>query len=480
MSWKRLFSRALAAAPGRLHFAAHSHHLWPDASHAGQRAAWQDAARLADRKWDRVMEEVLPAGQRHAAAELGLPDPSTIVFAPNTHDLLVRLVSAIPRRPARILASDGEFHSFRRQAARWIEGGGATLDTVSVAGGDFAGRFVAAARAGEYDLIFVSHLMYGSGLVFDRIADLAALARPEGPWVAIDGYHGFMAVETDLSGVADRIFYLTGGYKYAMSGEGVGMMHAPHGFAPRPEVTGWFAEFDDLELPPGAVGYRADARRFLGATFDPTGLYRFVAVRDMLREEGLTTAAINAHVAVLRGRLLAGLPDTPLAEAELLNPPGNGAQGALPRLSHPARIGMAQGARRPATRSPTSAATCSASASASITTRRRRPAARNAGRSPGRERAGLNRSPAKAGLRCRRSIPGPGFSPEPLPASALPLVAISPVPAAAGGGRIGGSRRRRRSPNSARAGRFRRDHRALRRTPDRAQKRKARLRRPRS
>ena len=36
MSFKHLFSRALGAAPGRLHFAAHSHHLWPDASFAGQ------------------------------------------------------------------------------------------------------------------------------------------------------------------------------------------------------------------------------------------------------------------------------------------------------------------------------------------------------------------------------------------------------------------------------------------------------------
>ena len=30
MSYKKHFSRALEAHPGRLHFAAHSHHLWPD------------------------------------------------------------------------------------------------------------------------------------------------------------------------------------------------------------------------------------------------------------------------------------------------------------------------------------------------------------------------------------------------------------------------------------------------------------------
>lgn len=325
-SYKHLFQRSLAAAPDRLHMAAHSHHLWPDASHVGHIAAWQDAARLADRKWERVMGEIWPGAQRHVAVELGLPDPASVVFAANTHELLLRIVSAMPMRPVRVLASDGEFHSFRRQAARWAEAGAITLETVPVAGGDFDECFVARAAEGGFDLIFVSQVMFGSGLVFDRIAELAALARPEGPWVVIDGYHGFMAVETDLSAVADRVFYLAGGYKYAMSGEGIALMHAPPGYGARPATSGWYAEFDDPSLPPGSVGYAPDARRFLGATFDPSGLYRFVAVRDMLAQEGLGTAWISAHVAALRGDLLARIGGTALGGAELLNPPGGGPQ----------------------------------------------------------------------------------------------------------------------------------------------------------
>jgi selenocysteine lyase/cysteine desulfurase len=309
-SYKRLFQRAIAAAPERLHFAAHSHHLWPDASYVGQLAAWEDGVRLADRKWERVMGEIWPAAQRHLAAELGLPDPSTLVFAPNTHELLLRVVSALPKRPLRILTSDGEFHSFRRQSARWEEAGSVVIERVPLE------RIVERAQSGEHDLIFVSHVQFGTGHVFDGIAGLAALARPEGPWVVIDGYHGFMAMETDLSAVADRIFYLAGGYKYAMAGEGCAFLHAPPGYGLRPEITGWYAEFDDLSLPPGSVGYAPDARRFLGATFDPSGIYRFVAVRDMLRQEGLTTANIAGHAGALREALLAALP----LDAELLNP----------------------------------------------------------------------------------------------------------------------------------------------------------------
>ncbi len=309
--FKHLFQRALAAAPDRLHFAAHSHHLWPDASWLGQQAAWDDAARLADRKWGRVMDEIWPAAQAHVAAELHLPDPSTVVFASNTHELLLRIVSAMaPRRPLRILATDGEFHSFRRQSLRWEEAGTAVVTRVPM------GEIVATAQAGDFDLIVASHVQFGTGRIFDGVAELAALARPEGPWVLIDGYHGFMAVETDLSAVADRVFYVAGGYKYAMAGEGVGFLHAPPGFGPRPEITGWYAEFEDLALPPGRIGYAPDARRFLGATFDPSGLYRFVAVREMLAREGLTTAAINAHVAPLRTALLEDFP----LDAERINP----------------------------------------------------------------------------------------------------------------------------------------------------------------
>ena len=324
MSFKGLFSRSLGADPGRLHFAAHSHHLWPDASFDGQMDAWNDAARLADRKWDRVMGEVWPEAQAEVAAELGTDQPDAIVFAPNTHDFLVRLVTAAPRRSGqlRILTSDGEFHSARRQFARWQEESWISLDKVAAEPFEsFPERFLAAAQAGDHDLIFVSQVMFGTGRIFDRVEELAAVGQANGPWVVIDGYHAFMAIERPFAGAAaGTAFYLGGGYKYAMSGEGCAFLHAPPGFGPRPPITGWFAEFEDLTLPPGSVGYAKDGSRFLGATFDPSALYRFTAVRRMLADNGLTTARISAHVDALQQRLLDAIGSTPLAEAELLNP----------------------------------------------------------------------------------------------------------------------------------------------------------------
>ena len=323
MSFKRLFSRSIGAAPGRLHLAAHSHHLWPDASFDGQLACWDDAARLADRKWGRVMGEVWPEAQARVAAELGGGAPGTIVFAGNTHDLLIRLASACPRQHGtlRILTTDGEFHSARRQLARWEEAGDAVVTRIATEPfADFDARFAEAAASEGQDLIFLSQLMFASGRIAS-IEAIAALGKPTGPWVVIDGYHSFMAVPKPFpDAAASHAFFLGGGYKYAMAGEGCAFMHCPPGFGPRPPITGWYAEFDELGLAPGQVGYAPDAMRFMGATFDPSGLYRFTAVQRMLMDEGLTTEIISAHVARLQRQLLDTLSGTGLAAAELLNP----------------------------------------------------------------------------------------------------------------------------------------------------------------
>lgn len=339
MSWKRLFAHALAADPDRLHAAAHSHHLWPDAAREGHMRAFDDAVRLADLKWSHIFGSVYPETRAHIARELGLLQRDSIAVSGNTHDFLLRIVSAWPDRRVRILSTDGEFHSFRRQTARWAEDGDITVERVALEPADtFSDRFTRRARSGDHDIIFVSHVFFRTGHVFDQAFDLAELARPEGPWVVIDGYHGFMALPTRLSGSAERVFYLGGGYKYAMAGEGVCFLHAPPGFAPRPAITGWYAEFGDLSAPPGGVGYGADGSRFLGATFDASALYRFNAVREMLEVEGLDTAAIHEHVAARMADLEYAIGEGAagrLEEAEVMNPLGAERRARFLALRHP-------------------------------------------------------------------------------------------------------------------------------------------------
>lgn len=302
------FSRFLEAEPNRLHFAAHSHHPWPDVTREAQLQAWDDAARLVDDKWEHILGPVLEEFRGHIARHLDLPDPSTIAVAPNTHEFLKRILSCFPSaRPIRILTSDSEFHSFSRQVARLEEDGEVLVTRVPVEPlMTFDARLEEAAQAG-YDLIFISQVFFSSGFATD-LTKLKALAGDA--MLVIDGYHGFLAVPTDLGMLSDRAFYIGGGYKYAMAGEGACFMHCPPGWGPRPRDTGWFAAFGTLSTSQdGQVAYSEDGWRFMGATFDPSGLYRFNAVMRWLKRETLTVETIHAHALELQQIFLAHLAD---------------------------------------------------------------------------------------------------------------------------------------------------------------------------
>lgn len=316
------FSR-FRAVPGRIHLAAHSHHFWPDVTREAHMQAWDDACQYADEKWGPIFTEVIPAVQKGIAGILGLRDPATIAFAPNTHDFVRRLLSALPERP-RILSTDGEFHSFSRQAARLEEEGLITVERVAHEPlATFPARLRAAAARGGHHMIFVSHVLFNAGGISGDIAALAASVPDPQTLVVIDGYHGFMALPTDLSAVQDRVFYIAGGYKYAMAGENVCFMHCPPGFAPRPRDTGWFAAFGALSAKQKGVPYGEGGSRFWGATYDPVGFYRMRAVFNWMKELGLTVPAIHDHVLSLQDRFLAGVRDLPIAalsDARLITP----------------------------------------------------------------------------------------------------------------------------------------------------------------
>lgn len=328
MSFKPDFSRFLGSQPARLHFAAHSHHPWPDVSFDAQQQAWLDAAEYMDAKWDKIFGEVIPAAQAHLARHLKLPDPATICFAHNTHEFLVRLISSIETQPFRVLTTDSEFHSFARQLRRLEEAGRCEAVRVPVEPyASFAQRFAAAAAQGGHHLVFFSQVFFNSGYVVQDLAALVAAVPSARALIVIDGYHGFMALPTELARLAERVFYLGGGYKYAMAGEGVGYLHCPPGYALRPLMTGWFAGFGHLSATQdGAVPYAPDGMRFMGATFDPTGLYRFNAVMRWAEQHQLTPARVHAQVQELQSRFLQGLDglrSTRLCSLQLQPPVGH-------------------------------------------------------------------------------------------------------------------------------------------------------------
>ncbi len=271
--------------------------------------AWLDAAEMIDDKWEHIFGEVIPNTRTRVADVLGLADPASLTFGPNTHSFLLRIFSCL-EPPVRVLSTDAEFHSFTRQSRRWEEAGLAIVDRIPTEPFDtFGERFTREARAGVHDLIYLSQAFYDSGFAVPDLDQIVSSVPENRTFIVIDGYHAFMARPVNLGAIQDRVFFLAGGYKYAMSGEGACFLHSPPGYGPRPLDTGWYAGFGQLEsgVSP-TIAYGGDGSRFSGATFDPSGVYRMRAVLGWLESEGVTPSRIHEHAISLQDRFLAGAP----------------------------------------------------------------------------------------------------------------------------------------------------------------------------
>lgn len=327
-------SRALAAhyrrfrVGERLLFTGHSHQAWPDVSEAAHAQAWADAADHVDGKWDLAEEQAerVRQGYRRLLGD----DDGQITLGANTHELLVRLLSALDwsARP-RIVTTDGEFHSARRQLHRLRETGVAVEEVPAAPVEDLATRMTDRVVDDRTAVVVVSKVLFGSGRIVRGIGALAEACRRHGTILVVDAYHAVNVVDWTLAAddLADA-FVLGGGYKYVQAGEGACFLRWPAGCALRPVVTGWYAEFGDLETAPadGTVAYGSGPERFAGATYDPTSHYRAAGVFEFFEEHDLTPARLRARNQAQVDRLRAGIrsldldpgrlgiPDVPLAD----------------------------------------------------------------------------------------------------------------------------------------------------------------------
>ncbi|WP_100658104.1 aminotransferase class V-fold PLP-dependent enzyme [Alteromonas flava] len=306
--YQHLYSRFLTANPNKQHFACHSHYFWPDVTRDAQLQYWDDTARYVDEKWGYFFSDCIPDVQQQIARILNAPDPEQIVFAPNTHELLYRIMSCLPSgRPIRILTTDSEFHSFSRQVARMEEAEQVVVTRIpSAPYATFTQRFIEAINANYHDLVFFSQVFFNSGVVVEDLPSIVNAVTDSNTQVVVDGYHGFMAKPTDISPLAHRAFYLAGSYKYAQGGEGACFAVVPVGCELRPVYTGWYAEFGELSsAKQGEVKYSKTGMRFAGATMDFSAIYRLRAVLNMLTEEALSVDVINAFIQSCQQQFLA-------------------------------------------------------------------------------------------------------------------------------------------------------------------------------
>jgi len=273
----------------RLLLTGHSHQAWPDVGFEAQQQAWRDAAELVDDKWERAFEKYERVC--HGFSTLLGDADGNVTLASNTHELVVRFLSALPlRERPRLVTTDAEFHSIRRQLDRLAEEG--SVEVVKVAGYPSwgAAERLAAAVDDRTAAVLVSAVFYERGHCVPGLSRVAEACARHGAELLVDAYHALGAIPFRLADHGlEGAFVVGGGYKYLQLGEGNCFLRTPPDCRMRPVVTGWFSEFTELadEREVGRVRYGAGGARFAGSTYDPTSSYRGAAVMDFFEEQGL-------------------------------------------------------------------------------------------------------------------------------------------------------------------------------------------------
>jgi kynureninase len=281
----------------RLLLTGHSHQAWPDVGFEAQQRAWLDAAEYVDEKWEKA--EAQAGRVRAGFAHLLGDSPENIALGQNTHELATRWLSALPLRDRpRLVTTDAEFHSLRRQVDRLAEEGFEVVNVPSRPVDALADRVVASLNS-RTACVMLSSVLFETAEIVPGLESIAAACRRDGIPLLLDAYHHLNVVPFDLGAGLEDVFVTGGGYKYCQLGEGNCFIRVPPDTVMRPVLTGWFAAFDSREeVGSRGVRYEAGARAFGGATYDPASHYRAAAVFDFFRNQGLTAdtlRAINRH-----------------------------------------------------------------------------------------------------------------------------------------------------------------------------------------
>lgn len=298
----------------RLLLTGHSHQAWPDVAREGVLEAYDDAALAVDQKWERatVRADRVRDGFRGL-----LGDPTAqIALGGSAHELVVRFLSALDlsSRP-RLVTTDGEFHSARRQLDRLAEAG-VEVVTVPARPVDTLAERLGAAVDARTAAVVVSSVLFETARIVPGLDVVAGACARTGSELLVDAYHQLGVVPCSLheAGLGDA-WVVGGGYKYLQLGEGNCFLRVPpHAASLRPVVTGWFADGVGHDpARPGQITYAAGDERFAGSTYDPTSHYRATRVLEFFADQGLTPSRLRKISVAQRAVLAQAFDDLDLS-----------------------------------------------------------------------------------------------------------------------------------------------------------------------
>lgn len=272
----------------RILLTGHSHQAWPDVALAAQQQAWLDTAEHVDDVWENAFAKATDV--RRGFARLLDDSPDRIALAPNTHELVVRFLSALPLRQRRkLITTDGEFHTIRRQLDRLAEEGLQIVKVPAEPATTLAERLGKEVDA-QTAAVLVSAVLYTNAHIVPHLSATLAACTKHGAELLVDAYHALNVVPFSLKKEGlERAYVVGGGYKYCQLGPGNAFLRFPAHSALRPVYTGWFSEFTDLsKAPSGRVAYGPGPARFAGATYDFSSHYRGARVFQFFEEQALT------------------------------------------------------------------------------------------------------------------------------------------------------------------------------------------------
>ncbi|WP_298770950.1 kynureninase [uncultured Shewanella sp.] len=282
----------------RILLSGHSHQAWPNVAKHGLLQSFNDAALHIDDKWQAAFEKAERV--RHFYANLLGEPTSEITLGTSTHELILRFLSDLPllktkrpHRPIKIITTDGEFHSMRRQLDR-LQDINFIIEKVPVSpSATLATRIIEKLDAAT-DAVMLSAVFFSSSEIFNDIGQVAQAAKELTIPCLVDAYHALNVIPFNLNDwQLNSTFIIGGGYKYCQAGEGNCFMRLPKNYHGSPLITGWFAEFESLNKHASSVGYGLGHSAFSGSTYDPASHYRAAAVFDFFDEHQLTDVALH-------------------------------------------------------------------------------------------------------------------------------------------------------------------------------------------